>query len=155
MGHPPPSSFACVAFLLAGVAACSGTSSKGATDGGRGDTGPAQCGGAVELLPVVTVLDGQTGAPICDAVLVDNDAGAYLNPCAGSGEDCTGKCSYTASGYGTPSGFSITISAPGYAPSKVTGLLTGACGCGGPCELAQQKTVSLTPVVSADAGTAG
>jgi hypothetical protein len=150
---------------------CGGTaSSTGAGDGGLdvdapgeasddgGDDGDdsvdvtAGCGPATVYSPSLNVTDQKTGAPICDAVLV-GDADDGLFPCQDP-TNCMGTCPYTATDFAATGGatFSITIQAPGHAPSTVTGLMMLTCGCdAGDCTQSQQNQATLTPLP--DSGT--
>jgi hypothetical protein len=181
MSHHRRASFAWVALISLTTAACggatipqtgepqgdAGTGNDGGgpspgIDGGSPHPGIEASCGVVEIIPpVLTVNDFFTGNPICDAVLADNDAGAGLYPCTVGEEGCTAKCQYTVNGDEGGSSFSITVTAPGYSISEVTGLMTNYCGCNtSQCPAPQQLTTTLAPIPDAgppepDGGSSG
>lgn len=106
--------------------------------------------------PIVSVMDAKTGNAICDATLVNAPDDSFL-PCFGN-DGCTGSCQYTISELGSSetATFSVTITAPGYAPAVASGLTPTECGCdAGPCETPQQITVSLMALDGGSSSDAG
>lgn len=173
-----------VILVLAGAIACSrssaskgsgakdaGSADTGGTDSGRADTGSGdandddtgspQCGGEGMSPPTVYVVDGVTGKAICNAFLVDNDAGAALTP-ADTEPEAGATCAYgvlEGSGDAITAFFSVTIAAPGYAPAQVDGLANEVDGCAESSPGSPPMTISLTrvdggdtPVAPPDAG---
>jgi hypothetical protein len=150
-----------VAFLC--LASCPNAQGGGgdAGDGGDADATLAGEGGDASLgldafvmcdpvrtiSPIVVPVDALTGAAICNVTLVDapNDA---LLPCTGN-DGCTGPCEFTVAeltGSETMT-FSVTITAPGYGPTVVDGLMPTECGCdAGACKPPQLLMVSLATI---------
>jgi hypothetical protein len=137
-----------VAFACGGSTLSPGGGSSSSGDGGTGTgsgTGSVTetCNVVRLVPPVLTVLNAINGIAVCNAVLVNNDAGANLSSCTGS-EGCTGTCPYTVRSLGGEgTSFSVTISAPGYIPVNVPNLNVQTCGCSGTCAGPQEVTVKL------------
>jgi hypothetical protein len=147
------------AALLLVLAGCGGATfsgapgpekDAGATDSGRDSGSPFLDGSTCEIYriipPVLTVTDQSTGAPICDVTVAGTAPGASLSACTGG--ECPKTCAYTVESYGGSSSFSITITAPGYGTTTVTGLTQGGCGCSDTCPAPQQVSATLTPSVT-------
>jgi hypothetical protein len=137
--------FVGVALALS-LAGCGGKAITLVGDAGM-DTNSGGCGPEA-LSPSLTVTDSVTGKPVCDAVLLASEPKASLSA----------SCPYTVnpalvvvgpSGDGglvaSPSGFSVTVGAPGYEPAVVSGLDMVACDCDQTGCARQIVSVALTP----------
>ncbi len=128
-----------------GVGTGSGTGTGQGSGPGTGPgSGPGTCNIVQIVPPILSVVDAVTGAPICDAALVNGDGGTVtLSPCGGS-EGCTGTCQYTVNqgSFGTP--FTVTVTAPEYVSAVSPELTTNTCGCEGACAGPDEAVVKLT-----------
>ena len=147
----------------------------GPIGGGSGGDGPASggttgAGGDCQLIieypPVVTVVDGSNGSPICDPtfavaevnadnpmVIVEVEAcdGASNLLCPGAPLDAgPGPCRFALTGLGDSGVRRLEVSAPAYLPSTASNVMGGFEGCTSSAA-ASQITVALFPV-PADGG---
>ena len=138
-----------------------------ATGGNGGDWGGAGgdiggCRAVVIYPPVLTVVDGANGAPICDPTFAIIDLNAS-NPiaisdvqecdgtsgvaCPGSpGETQPGPCRFLLNGLDSASVNALEVGAPGYASVEVDGVSSGVGGCV-PYRAPSQLTVALPPAL--------
>ncbi len=144
--------------------------------GGSGGTGAItvslepvpQCGAIGLVPPTLVVRDAQTGALICDpSVSIEGDGGTtYVDSCAPmKGGGTFGGCPTAPPDGGTlacvfvlffngsvnPPSETIVVSAPGYEPKVVSGVMSGVTGCVAMPTPGSQVEVSLT-AVPPDAG---
>lgn len=138
-----------------------------ATGGGGGDWGGAggDIGGCDVFFtypPVLTVVDGTNGDPICDPTfaLIDVNASSPIAvtnvqqcdgtsgvACPGSpGETQPGPCRFLLNGLDSSRVSALEVSAPGYLSFEVDGVSVGVGGCV-PYRAASQLTVALPPAV--------
>jgi hypothetical protein len=138
-----------------------------ATGGVGGDWGGAGgdigvCNAIIVYPPVLTIVDGASGNPVCDPTfaIVDVNASnpiviADVQPCDGTsgvtcpgspGEEKPGPCRFILNGLGSSSVGTLEVSAPGYLSSEVLGVSGGVGGCV-PYRAPSQLTVSLWPVL--------
>jgi hypothetical protein len=127
--------------------------------GAGGDIGV--CDAIITYPPVLTIIDGSTGNPICDPTfaLVDGNASSPMVitnvqecdgtsgvPCPGSpGETQPGPCRFMLNALAGPSVSTVEVSAPGRISSEVVGVTGGVGGCV-PYLAPAEFTVSLLPV---------
>jgi hypothetical protein len=127
--------------------------------GTGGDIG--DCNVIIAYPPILTIIDGSTGNPICDPTfaLVDGSASSPMVitnvqecdgtsgvPCPGSpGETQPGPCRFILNGLGGPIFSTVEVSAPGRITSEVVGVAGGVGGCV-PYQAPAEFTVSLLPV---------
>jgi hypothetical protein len=127
--------------------------------GAGGDIG--DCGVIIAYPPVLTVVDGSNGTPICNptfaivnvnasnpiviADVVECDGTSGL-ACPGSPGEQPGPCRFVLERLGSSSVGTLEVSAPGYLPFEILGVAGGVGGCV-PYRAPSQVTVSLFPVL--------
>jgi hypothetical protein len=137
-----------------GVAGAAGQSS------GLGGGGPIDCGAILDLPPILTIVDGSTGAPVCDPTfVVELDASTAVQatsyrclaadrigcPVISTTDGQPPPCVFLLYGlFETGQSYTVAVSAPGYLTSQVAGVAGGqAATCGFPFVAPSQLTVSL------------
>ncbi len=86
----------------------------------------SSCGAGASYAVDVAVVDANSGASICDAVVTVTD-GAYVEQATVYGQ--APSCEYLA-GAERPGTYNIHVAHPGYAPSDVNGVVANGFDCG-------------------------
>jgi hypothetical protein len=147
------------------AAATGGMPGAGGASSGLGGGSPIDCGLIGPLPPILTIVDGATDNPICDATFtVETNADASTAPDAGAYR-CDGTTSYGCPAFSTTdvpqpcvfallglaiasaspaNSYTVAVGAPGYLTTQVTDVAGGrAAICGFSPETPSQLTVML------------